>query len=145
LQRRGDERAVFHEAAAGHFSGRSKHLPRFHPIPKPSGHEKTDESREAKEKEDNDCPIDRAKPGLFRVVGRDEHSIKNMALPAHVVSNFSHASSRAWAGPSAAGGGDRKTDAKKVRKTGFVPGFDSKKARRAPGVKRAVSKTGEDG
>ena len=55
--------------------------------PKPSSHEETDESRDAKEKEENDCPINRAKPCFFRVVGRDEHSIKNMALPAHVVSN----------------------------------------------------------
>ena len=56
-----------------------------------SGHEETDESRDAEEKEDNDCAINRAKPGLFRVVGRDERSIKNTALPAHVVSNFGHA------------------------------------------------------
>jgi len=60
-------------------------------IPKPSGHEETDEACDAEEKEDNDCPINRAKPGLFRVVGRDERSIKNTALPAHVVCNPSHA------------------------------------------------------
>jgi hypothetical protein len=81
----------FCEAAGSHFSGRSKHLSRFHPEPGPLGHEETDESRDAEEKEDNDCPINRAKPGLFRVVGWDERSIKNPALPAHVVSNFSHA------------------------------------------------------
>jgi hypothetical protein len=91
LQRRGDERTVFCEAAGGHFSGRSKHLPRSHPIPKPSGHEETDESRDTEEKEENDRPINPAKLGFFRVVGRDERRIKNMALPAHVVSNFSHA------------------------------------------------------
>jgi hypothetical protein len=58
---------------------------------RPSGHKETDESRDAEEKEENDCAINRAKPGLFRVVGRDERSIKNMALPAHVASNLGHA------------------------------------------------------
>jgi hypothetical protein len=81
----------FCEVAGGLFSGRNKRLSRFHLEPWLSGHEETDESCEAEKKEDNDCPINRAKPGLFRVVGWDERSIKYPALPAHVVSHFSHA------------------------------------------------------
>jgi hypothetical protein len=56
-----------------------------------SGHKEADEAGDTEEKEDNDCAINRAKPGLFRVVGRDERSIKNTALPAHVVCNPGHA------------------------------------------------------
>jgi len=57
----------------------------------PSGREETDEGCDAQEEEDNDCAIDQAKPRLLGVVGRDERSIKNMALPAHVVCNPGHA------------------------------------------------------
>jgi hypothetical protein len=95
----------FCEAGGGHFQAETGTF-RDLRHPKPSGHEETDESREAEEKEDNDCPINCAKPGLFRVVGRDERSVKNIALPAHVVRNFCHASSRAWAGPAPATGDD---------------------------------------
>jgi len=41
--------------------------------------------------------------------------------------------------------GEQKDDADKARKTGFVLGFDSKKRTGAPGVKRAVPKTGVGG
>jgi hypothetical protein len=99
------EGQFFCEAAGGLFLSRNKRLSRFHPDPWLSDHEETDESSEAEKKEDNDCPINCAKPGLFRVVGGDERSIKHPALPAHVVSNFSHASRRALAGPPPAGGG----------------------------------------
>jgi len=68
------------------------------PFPRPSkirrarsAHEEADEACDTEEKEDNDCTINRAEPGLFRVVGRDERSIENTTLPAHVVSNPSHA------------------------------------------------------
>jgi hypothetical protein len=69
----------------------------------PSGREEADEASDAKEEEDNDCAIDRAKPRLFGVVGRDERRIKNIALPAHVVCNPGHATIRASDGPTAIG------------------------------------------
>ena len=56
----------------------------------PSGHEEADEACDTEEEEDNDCAIDQAEPYFLRVVGRDERSIKNMALPAHVVCNPGH-------------------------------------------------------
>jgi hypothetical protein len=55
-----------------------------------SGHEEADKACDTEEEEDNDCAIDQAKLRLFGVVGRDERSIKNMALPAHVVCNPGH-------------------------------------------------------
>ena len=146
VYRPADERTVFCETAGGHFSGRSKHLTRSHPKPGPSGHEETDESRDAEEKEENDCPINRAKPGFFRVVGRDERSIKNMALPAHVVSNFSHAlqssMDRATACPQAM---NEKLTRKSCKRQNLSWDLTAKKCAWAPGVKPAVPKTGGGG
>jgi len=56
-----------------------------------SSREETDEASDAEEEEDNDCAIDQAEPRLFGVVGRDERSVENLALPAHVVCNPGHA------------------------------------------------------
>ena len=146
VYRPADERTVFCETAGGHFSGRSKHLTRSHPKPGPSGHEETDESRDAEEKEENDCPINRAKPGFFRVVGRDERSIKNMALPAHVVSNFSHALQSSM---GRATGCRRRMNKKMTRKRrarqNLSRDLTAKKRAGAPGVKPAVPKTGGGG
>jgi hypothetical protein len=69
----------------------------------PSGSEEAEEAANAEKEEDNDCAIDQAKLCLFRVIGRDERRIKNIALPAHVECNPSHALGRAWGGPPAAG------------------------------------------
>ena len=124
---------------------RVKHRVHY-PKPKPSGHEETDESRDAEEKEDNDCPINRAKPGFFRVVGRDERSIKNRALPAHVVSNPGHATVLSMGRAT----GYRRRMNKKItwkRRARQDLSWDltAKKRAGAPGVKRAVSKPGGGG
>jgi hypothetical protein len=93
VQRQSSERTVF---LCGR-SGRS-HVEAKSAVPD-SGHEEADEACDTEEKEDNDRAINRAKPGFFRVVGRNERSIENTTLPAHVVSNPSHAVmlSMAWA------------------------------------------------
>jgi len=59
--------------------------------PAASRHEEADKACDTEKEKDNDCAIDQAKPHLFGVVGRDERSIKNLALPAHVVCNPGHA------------------------------------------------------
>ncbi|MFZ0829501.1 MAG: hypothetical protein WAO02_18990 [Verrucomicrobiia bacterium] len=85
MQRLRGERTVF---LCGH-RGRSQVEAKIRP--QPSGQQEADEADDTEEEEDYDCAIDQAEPYLLRVVGRDERSIKNMALPAHVVCNPGHA------------------------------------------------------
>jgi hypothetical protein len=57
------------------------------------------------------------------VVGRDERRIEKMALPAHVVSNPSHAGMFSMARATGIRGCESKDDAEKARKTGGCPGI----------------------
>ncbi len=96
----------------------------------PSGHEKADEAGDTEKEEDNDCAIDQAKLCLFRVIGRDERRIENIALPAHAECNPSHVIPSSIRRAT----GDRQGVNQKVTRMGttgqdFVPGFDTEIAR----------------
>jgi len=110
------------------------------PFPRPgkirrarSGHEEADEACDTEEKEDNDCAINRAKPASSEWLARDERSIKNTTLPAHVVSNPSHAMMFSMARATGNRRGMNKKMTRKRRgRQGVVLGFDIENCAVAP-------------